>query len=285
MIAVLLRAIRSARQVAAGVALAVVTLGAAAPAAQSIADRFEIVSIRRVPNPCALFSTTVRCDTSNAPRMFVRLFEGRLEASNVSMMDLIRVAYGVERGHASVVRGESRWMVNDRYDVIGITGDQSTGTLAEYPHTRRQLQALLRDRFGLRVEMQSKKATVQVLTRVAGAGVPGLRPVPAPCRPADSPASSQTTTVAGCELQFTSLTLKGTGVTMGELARALSSRISAPVVDETGLEGFFDVSLTLDSATASLENALADQLGFALTSGIRQAPVITIKDARKPVEE
>ena len=83
-----------------------------------------------------------------------------------------------------MVHGADGWMSKERYDVIGITGDLATGTVAEFPQTRRQMKALLADRFALRVDTKQKKKglMVRVLTHVPNRPATGLRRAAGPCQ-------------------------------------------------------------------------------------------------------
>jgi uncharacterized protein (TIGR03435 family) len=93
---------------------------------------------------------------------------------------------------------------------------------------------------------------------------------------------------------------------MTYLARSLSNRLSAPVVDETGLTAVFDFKAVLPpradrvapgngdglgtdaadpaSSAAALSHALEDQLGLKLEARKVPQEVLVIDRAEKPVE-
>jgi uncharacterized protein (TIGR03435 family) len=94
--------------------------------------------------------------------------------------------------------------------------------------------------------------------------------------------------------------LSGKGMTMARLAEVLSGIAGRPVLDETGLDGAYDMELkyslemtppdpgapTKESATAnpSLFSALKEQLGLRLTGKKGTASVWVVVRAEKPGE-
>jgi len=67
---------------------------------------------------------------------------GRYEARNATLVDLIRVAYGVD---AAAVIGGPPWLAADRFDVIAKPPDGRTSDAA----VKEMLRSLLQDRFKL----------------------------------------------------------------------------------------------------------------------------------------
>ena len=244
--------------------------------AQQPSERFEVVSIRGAPTSCPFVSLTVRCP--ELPPRIIRLFEGRLEAQFVTTEELIRVAYGMEKADPDLVRGTDGWMRTERYDVIGITGDLATGTVAEYPQTRQQLKTLLAERFALRIDTSKQKMfPVRVLSD--SGGPLKLRRAAGPCSSAallaEAPGTSR------CQVGFSGSTFEARGITMADLARALSLRLSEPITDETGIDGYYDVSFKIES---SIELTL-ESLGLGLYTGRRPVPILSVKGAKKPVQD
>ena len=85
---------------------------------------------------------------------------GRYELRNATMVDLIRIAYGVE---AEKVLGGPNWLEFDRFDV------SAKAPTATPPETLQlMLQALLADRFKLAVHKDSKPLSVFVLSMGKG---------------------------------------------------------------------------------------------------------------------
>ena len=87
-----------------------------------------------------------------------------------------------------------------------------------------------------------------------------------------------------------------TGVDMAAFIRNLTPFAGRPIVDKTGLTGFFDLDLTWtpdpsagnDPAPTgdgvSLFTALEEQLGLRLDAQRGPVPVLVIESAERPVE-
>jgi uncharacterized protein (TIGR03435 family) len=78
---------------------------------------------------------------------------------------------------------------------------------------------------------------------------------------------------------------------MGSLAFSLTGALGRPVVDNTGLTGGFDFTLTwtpdtpggpADAAGVSLFSALEDQLGLRIESKKAPMDTIVVDQAQKP---
>src|SRR5262245_57754685 len=113
------------------------TLVATAAFAQSRnAPRFEVADVHASPK-----STNINVRT-NPPR------NGRYEIKNASMLDLVRIAYGMT---ADTILGGPNWLELDRFDVIAKVAD---GTDADAQ--KAMLQSLLEDRFKLVARKETK---------------------------------------------------------------------------------------------------------------------------------
>src|SRR5262245_14995437 len=113
---------------------------------------------------------------------------GRYDVRGANMVDLIRLAYGVDDDR---ILGGPAWLENDRFDVLAKAPAGATGDSA-----KQMLQALLADRFGLVVRHDSKPVPVFALvpgkgshkmkTAEPGAGCQGV-PQPGPPAPGTIP--------------------------------------------------------------------------------------------------
>lgn len=207
---------------------------------------------------------------------------GRYELRKATMVDLIRVAYGVD---ADKVLGGPSWLETDRFDVI------ATAPPATPPENiKLMLQALLADRFKLAVHTDSKLLPSYVLTvgpggkpkmkEADGSGNAGCQPVPQAPQPDVVPYA-----VASCR-----------GMTMeafAPLLRAIAGAyITSPVTDQTGLKGSWDFELKwtprplLAQAGAdgiSLFDAVDKQLGLKLElQNLSSAAIIVDSVNQKP---
>lgn len=211
---------------------------------------FEFISIRKAP------STEGSVPGS---RSIVRALPGgRFEAKNVSVEELVRVAYGFERmdprrGLVETPRffGEG----SARYDLTAArNGEWSKPAPGEGvpSELRLMLQTVLRDRFGLKVRSETKRMDVLALRLTGGSPGASLRPSSGLCLgpftdpPVNQPAPPRCPFVS--QPVFQPLRVEAGSVTLADVARLLSSLgglTDRPVVDQTGLEGLDDLTLVL----------------------------------------
>jgi uncharacterized protein (TIGR03435 family) len=162
-------------------------------------------------------------------------YRSRIHYVNVSLRDCIRVAYGVKEFQIS----GPGWMGN-RFDIeakypAGATEDQ----------VPEMLQSLLRDRFKLQLHRDMKEHAIYAL--VVGKNGPKLKvtEVKASDYP-DSPNRRPGTPVRG-DIQImgspSGMHLTGPAVTLSTFSDMLSGFTDKPVVDQTGLQGRYDIDL------------------------------------------
>jgi uncharacterized protein (TIGR03435 family) len=190
--------------------------------------------------------------------------DGRYELHNATMVDLIRIAYGVE---AEKVMGGPSWLELDRYTVIA---KAPAGTSLD--SARLMLRPLLADRFKLAVHEDTRPLTAFAMTVVgekpkmkeASGGAPaGCQPAPPPQAPEPGAIPKQTGICRGMTMAaFAQL-----------LPRAVGQYLPNPVVDQTRLQGAWDFEFSFTprpllaqagSDGISLFDALEKQLGLKL---------------------
>jgi uncharacterized protein (TIGR03435 family) len=208
------------------------------------------------------------------------LSSGRYELRRATLVDLIRIAYGVE---PEFIFGGPDWSDWDRFD---ITAKVPTGTTSE--SAKPMLQKFLADRFELAVHRDTKPISGFVLstgsskaklTEADAADDAGCRiQRPGPPRPGFSPQVS-----VSCR-----------NTTMGEFAVALREAagdyISSPILDSTGLQGKWNLELKwtprgplqAGSGGVSVFDAAEKQLGLQLASGKIPLPVLVVDRVSKP---
>jgi uncharacterized protein (TIGR03435 family) len=234
----------------------------------AFAQQFEVASIR-----------ANKTDNSGVAgqRISIEAAPGRLTMRNVTLISALRWAYDV---HDFQIIGGPEWRNSERYDIVA-----RSATAASDDELRRMLRALLAERFKLSVDVESKPAPAYVMT--IGRNGHRLRPSSAGgergMRPVDRGLAFESTSMSDLR-QFLSVLLS----------------MDRPVVDNTGLDGRFDFTLTLfdsplqgDPAAAkgalagASESTYADALeriGLRLES--KQVPIetVTIRRAEKPSE-
>lgn len=234
---------------------------------------------------------------------YPRIGPGRLMMTYYSIQELVAFAYGVR---TEQVVGE---LPSDRYDIDGATDGSASGKQMAGP----MLQALLADRFALRLHRETRDLPVYNLT-VAESGLK-LQPAKGDCvvsaydRGAPPAEGQSADPVFHCDhprfgAHGTNRTLEGKGVTLQSLSESLSrTELNRTVVNKTELNGAFDFTLkwvadpsnpshdgyggpvTLKpSAGPSLFTALQEQLGLQVDSGSGPVEVLAIDKVEKPAQ-
>jgi uncharacterized protein (TIGR03435 family) len=198
------------------------------------------------------------------------------------------------------VVGGPRWLDSDRYD---ISAKAEGGASA--PQMAPMLQALLEDRFQVRVHVGSQDGSVYTLTvlkdnpklqrtkegscapmNLANISGPAVKPGesrPRQCGSGRREPGDGTTFVTDWY-----------GMTMAGFAgRFLSPLLDRPVIDKTGLTEQYDIHLEFvpdtpqpppDSTGPSIFTALETQLGLKLSATKAAVDVIVVDRAEKPSE-
>jgi uncharacterized protein (TIGR03435 family) len=196
---------------------------------------------------------------------------GRFTATNVSVRMLIQYAYDVLR---SDIAETPSWVQSDHYDIAARAG--ADVPVRDMP---RLVQALLRDRFQLAAHWDSREGTRFVLVV---------------SRPGKLRASEPGDCGAGqnCNgLPNTPGHSSGRKLTVADLAASLSFFIQAPVVDQTGLTGRYDVDLDwtpgdlADPSGTSIFTAVQEQLGLKLESTKGPVRVLVIDHVEPPAPD
>jgi uncharacterized protein (TIGR03435 family) len=243
----------------AGVFFIAVSAATVSIAAQTPAKTFEAVSIKR--------NRTVEAasDTNTTP--------GRLSLVNVTMLSVIRRAFGVLDPQ---IVGAPGWLTSERYDILAVTGD---GTALTDDRRREYLQNLLVERFGFRFHRETREIRVYALVpsktgpKIAAHTGPGEYSMRV--QPTDDGR----------------LRLRSTKGNMRRLVEILSGQIGELVTDGTGLSGEYDFTLEWvrnlneAGAGASLFTAVVEQLGLRLESGKRPMDAIVIDQVERPTED
>jgi uncharacterized protein (TIGR03435 family) len=148
---------------------------------------------------------------------------------------------------------------------------------------RAMLQAMLADRFKLRIEREAQAGTVYTL---AADKPKNLKP------PAEPAGRSAIYLIRNDSNGYLSYTHDAHNTTVAALAQALSAQLQAPVIDQTAITGNFDfqVRYVYDSAFGGLQpdpnvplitTALPDQLGLKLNATKGSVPVYVVRSAAK----
>jgi uncharacterized protein (TIGR03435 family) len=214
---------------------------------------------------------------------------GRLSAKAVTLRQLIASAYQIRD---SLIVGGPAWGDSERYDIVAKASDP----VGWDSGMRQMLQALLSDRFQLRVHREPKEMPVYLLSVAKGG--PKLRKMEEACTPGPNGLCGGYTTRIGI--------ITGQKASMAQFADTLSAILDHPVLDQTHLDGLFnDVKLewapdetqfetwgpqaykraVSDPSDASLFSAIQEQLGLKLESSKGSVEVLVIDSAERPSED
>jgi uncharacterized protein (TIGR03435 family) len=229
----------------------------------------------------------------SAPGQFGERFgvgpKGGLRTTNTSVMLLLQWAF--ELPEYRFVDAPA-WLSSERYDIV-LTPDTpdiaptpdtpAKDALGSYHRNQQRLRAVLRDRFGLVLRVETREMPVYALLPAKG----GAKLSAAP---GDRPASFRNSAKAGH--------VDGTNAPIKILTDFLASYLGRPVNDEAGLSGYYDFKLEWDpqtesgaaspeapgdaSSRPSLFTALTEQLGLRLESKKGQAQVYVIERIQRP---
>lgn len=222
---------------------------------------------------------------------------GRFVATGANVRLLIKVAYNLNDDQVS---GGPAWIGTKHFDIDAkpdaATADAATATdaanAAKTPMqdlTHLRLQALLEDRFHLKLRSEMKEMKTYAL--VVAKNGPKLTKAANPATPV--------------HFQGSTGTIFATSASMDQLAGAMSDWVGHPVVNLTGLDGRYDLRLTwtpdqaapqaqdasgatppppADTGGPTIFTALQQQLGLSLQSRKSKALFETVENVELPTE-
>jgi uncharacterized protein (TIGR03435 family) len=254
-------------------------LAAAAAAAASVPFVIGFVRGQSLPTaPAYTYSVvSIRRSASDVSGLNWRNSAQRgLYVSNATAVDLILLAYQIPDYRLS---GAPGWAKSERYDVtwtpaepeIAGTGTVNAAELARRNRQWQRLQAILRDRFGLVLRMETRELPVYALVQLEG----GIK-------------LSRTDGQPSSFLGHGPGRLTATAQRIGRLATFLSSELGRPVIDETGLDGQYDFKLEwdpTDSAPTSSSDGVSNPLtGVSLVSALKEQLGLRLVSKKGPVQ-
>jgi uncharacterized protein (TIGR03435 family) len=235
--------------------------------AETKAPAFEVVSVKPSQPGCGGMSI-------GAP-------PGRFSARCITVWGLLYNAYEVRSLHDEPP-GLPGWGNSAVFDIEATIGEDTAAARQNLSPgerdklSRQMLQALLADRFKLRVHYESRIQSIDQLV-VAKSG-PKLKQWPAGEEP------------RGTSWGHSQITIQGVG--LDKLAFCLSDVLGRKVVDKTGLAGNYDIDLkwTPDDqqqkpdAGPTLFTALEEQLGLKLDAAKGPVDTLVVDYVEKPSE-
>lgn len=259
----------------------------AAPAAQT--PSFDAASVKRNAG-------------GGPPGMEIRVMpNGGFVATNVPLRTLVREAFRVQDYQ---LVGVPAWAANERFDITARSG-------AANGDWQSMVQALLRERFALDAQRETRELPIYVAALARGDGRPGprLQPVtpdlaqycqgqrlPEAQRPAADPA-------VFCGMRQALGSVQGKDLPLTALWRFVSQQAGRAIVDRSGLTGNYAFELTwtpeqfanretpavvngntIDPNGPSLFTALQEQLGLRLDAQRGPVDVLVVNRLDRPTE-
>lgn len=234
------------------------------------------------PQAASFEVASIKLDKSGSGGSHSDFSHGRFTATNVRVKSLIEYeAYGITG--AQIVGGPG-WLNSEAFDISAKVDDatfEQMKTLdSEQRHQLNQqlFQQLLADRFKLAVHWETKELPVYDL--VVAKGGPKLTK--------SKNTGGGTSVSSGNSGRMVQMTAKG--VTMARLAQTLTQSLSRDlgrmVIDKTGLEGTYDLSLqwTPDDGSAATANASNENsTGASIFTALQEQLGLKLESARGPV--
>jgi uncharacterized protein (TIGR03435 family) len=237
------------------------------------APAFDVAVIR--PNPG---------DTTGHSHIWSSASDGNFKAQNVTAMELIRYAFGIPETRIS---GGPGWMGSAKFDLEAKSDPaidaqlQGLDSASAREQKQHMLQALLADRFTLKVHREIRQLPIFAL--VVAKGGPRFQP---------SKINGTTINSGNANIK-----VSGSDHTVALLAEQLSRTLGRVVVDKTGLDGRYDLTLkwatdepvagtggSSADAGPSIFTAIQEQLGLKLESGKGPVPILVVDHLEKPSE-
>ena len=210
---------------------------------------------------------------------------GRFRAMNADVFSLIALSYsqGPLPFFPSQIIGAPDWTRTEHFDITAKVSDElaATAPLSLQTQLPALVRRLLEDRFKLTIRHEEREQPIYVLRVVNKDGAFGPRLK----RGADCQQNG-----VDCRPRVTPGRIVGRSIPVVQLITMLSLNVGRTVVDESRLEGSFDVDLEWSpdqTATdrPSLFTALEEQLGLKLEPTRRPADVLVIDHVERPTPD
>lgn len=229
---------------------------------------------------------------------------GRIHVANISVKDLIVMAYKIQPFQVS---GAPSWTESERYDI-----EAKPDSPVKSTEWGVMMQGLLADRFGLVFHKETKESQIYALVLARKDGKLGANLTESkegnctqfdPSKPPPRPEPG----MRGCgSLMMSPRQIMGYGIPIERLVPMLSRIVGREIVDQTGLTGNYDVKIDYtpdeaqmammappgamppqsgpggDSTGPSIFTALQEQLGLKLESQKGPVDIYVIDKITKP---
>jgi len=202
---------------------------------------------------------------------------GGITVQHLPARSLLTIAYQIQQFQ---LIGAPDWTRTTYYDVVAKPA-VAVARDAIFP----MMQALFAERFKLSVHREKRQVNGYALVRGRGELGPGLKPSAVDCDRAFA------TTPRCRQGGITASAMKGVGVPLWSVLQVVIAEVGAPVSDETGLSGTYDVDLSWSTDVApsddarSIFTALQEQLGLKLERRSVSTDVVVVEHIEHPTPD
>lgn len=241
---------------------------------------------------------SIKLNKTGDPQSVPPIQPGRVTLINRTLRSLVQFAYSPME-QLQIIGGPD-WADSHRFDILAKMEGKPAPGRANAESARLMMRSLLANRFRLIVRRESRELPVYALivARSDGRLGPGLRPRPdLKCEgfvpPPKLPDLKENAPLCGY-LRGGQGSLNYRGVTISLLAGSFSGgRVDRIVVDQTQLNGLFDVDLTWADENGaggladspSIFTAVQEQLGLKLNPSRAPVEVLVIENAELPTPD
>ncbi len=249
--------------------------------------KFEVASIRSCPDPSQQGPMSHIPGSNSVP--------GRLATDCVPLRQMIGNAWSRDLNDNAPLAGGPAWTNSAFYEINATaTGNPSVKVMSGP-----MLQALLEDRFQLKIHRETREGPVYFLTVARGG--PKLRSfVEGSCKPWPTPPPPQLTKeYCGRVIYGLKPAVDAQGVTLDDFSSLMRLVTGRPVIDKTGITGRFDIHVEFSREGSELANirqaapadpagppsifvAIQEQLGLKLEAGRGPVETLVIDRIERP---
>jgi uncharacterized protein (TIGR03435 family) len=258
-------------------------------------QKFEVASIRACPDP----SQQPPPRGGGGPHIpGSNSSPGRLATDCLPLLQLIANTYETDADGFLPLTGGPSWTRSAFYAISATAEGNPSVKMMRGP----MLQALLEDRFQLRIHRETREGPVYFLNVARGG--PKLHSfTEGSCKPWPTPPPPQLTKEYCTRMIYgMKPAVEAQGATLDEFSKMLRAVAARPVIDKTGITGRFDIRVefsregtnliplngpppaTDPGGAPSIFTALQEQLGLKLDSGRGSVETLVIDHVEKPSE-
>ncbi len=231
-------------------------------------------------------SIAIERSASRGPGGFQTFSGGRIAGRGVTPWQMVRIAYGpFKELPVYALLGMPDWTKTEHFDIAARAQHELVnGAAGEPRYLTELLQRMLAEEFALTAHHEVRAMPVYRL-RASGEGARGLRRSTSACwRPGEHPIPPvPVAPQRWCRSAFPrggrteSASLAWVATVLG-----IQPTMGRPVVDRTGLEGFYDFDWTPLAADESIGGALERQLGLRLEAAAEPIDVLVVDRIERP---